>query len=191
VPWISFEHNGHAALGGIDERKRILALARRLCQICGERLDARMYLLVRPRDVRAGYTTEPALHPECHGYSTRACPMLSGDMTHHHRSPLLATHPAGRPCGDPACPCKRKPRPPADQSARAGAPAEDWDGWMIDPPNYRLRHHPSSGALLGLDLDDITPLKIRPVRRVPRPDVEEAVASLRLVLDLLTPKGDT
>ncbi|CAM5730760.1 MULTISPECIES: cell envelope biogenesis protein OmpA [Streptomyces] len=178
VPWITLEHNGHVVFGAIDSRKRYLALTRRLCQICGQRLGDRIYLLVRPMDVDAGYIAEPAVHPECLRYAKQHCPMLNGQASHYRRSPLLAAHPAGRPCSDSHCPC-----PDTNSSgheARSGQPADDWDAWLITPANYRLKTG-SQDDLLGLDLD-ISVLKIRPIRRNRHVDIDE---KLDLIWQLL------
>jgi hypothetical protein len=105
VPWITLIHNGHPILGVVDERRRRAALTHGLCQICGQPLHDRAYLLVRPQDLRTGHVTEPALHPICLRYSERACPMLDGRMRQHRTSWALATHPAGRVCDTPSCPC--------------------------------------------------------------------------------------
>ncbi|SEB60064.1 cell envelope biogenesis protein OmpA [Streptomyces melanosporofaciens] len=185
MPWITLEHNGQVVFGAIDHRKRYLALTRRMCQICGQRLADRIYLLVRPMDVDAGYIAEPAVHPECLGYAKQHCPMLNGQASHYRRSSLLATHPAGRPCSDPDCPCPDTES--SDHDARSGQPADDWDAWMITPANYRLKAGPQ-GDLLGLDLD-ISVLKIRPIRRSRHVDLDKELCLMRQLLGL-PPRGD-
>jgi hypothetical protein len=76
APWISFQHGGHVAFGVFDPARRDRVLSHGLCQICGQPLEERVCLVVRPMDVRAGYVAEPALHPECLAYSRKQCPML-------------------------------------------------------------------------------------------------------------------
>ncbi|MFE8018254.1 cell envelope biogenesis protein OmpA [Streptomyces antibioticus] len=137
VPYVTLVHGGHAAFGTLDADKTINAFRRRLCQICGQPLDERCYLLVRPADVVKECSPEPALHPECLPYTAEHCPMLNGSRTHYRRSPVLASHPAGRPCTDPSCPCPDR-SPDDGHSARSGSPADRYEAWMIHTVNYRL-----------------------------------------------------
>lgn len=74
VPWVSLIHGGHAAFGSLDTDRARTAFLRRLCQICGQFLDERCYLIVRPADA-ARHSPEPALHPECLPYAAAHCPM--------------------------------------------------------------------------------------------------------------------
>ncbi|WP_181786140.1 hypothetical protein [Streptomyces phytophilus] len=104
--------------------------------------------------------------------------MLNGAMSHYRRSPVLPAHPAGRQDGDSAGVCPQAT--PDDHAIRAGAPADNWDAWMITRDSYRLKTSPE-GELLGLDLD-VHVLKKRPVRRNP-PRAEEALELLRHLLD--------
>ncbi|MCX5215652.1 cell envelope biogenesis protein OmpA [Kitasatospora sp. NBC_00240] len=170
VPWITFEHGGHAAFGTVDERKRIVALINRLCQVCGQRLENRIFLVVRPSDVRLGHAFEPGVHPECLPYSEQHCPMLNGAATTYRQRSVMTTHPAGRPCNDPSCPCSSV-KPAQDDEFRVGQPADDFDGWMIDAQDYQVMWDPQDKERpLGLDLD-VPVLRMRPIRRNPRPDL--------------------
>ncbi|MBV9026204.1 MAG: cell envelope biogenesis protein OmpA [Streptomycetaceae bacterium] len=178
VPWISYEHGGRAAFGSLDPIRRAKAFLHRLCQVCGERLEERICLVVRPMDVREGVAPEPGLHPECLAYSKKQCPMLNGGAATYRRTPVSAKHPAGRPCDDPACPC---PKITSDDAhhLRAGRPADDFDAWMIAAAHYRLKTDPANpNHLLGIDLN-VPVLRVRPIRKNPRPDAEELLATLR------------
>jgi hypothetical protein len=154
VPYVTLIHDGHAAFGVLDADRTLDAFRRRLCQICAQRLDERCYLLVRPADVVKGCSPEPALHPECLPYTAAHCPMLNGTATHYRHSPVLASHPAGRPCTDPSCLCP--PRSPDDgHTARSGRPADRYEAWMIRTHDYRLvpladRPDVPSGISLGV-----------------------------------------
>ncbi|MFC8372771.1 hypothetical protein ACFUIT_33240 [Streptomyces sp. NPDC057239] len=119
VPWVSLIHGGHAAFGSLDADRARTAFLRRLCQICGQLLDERCYLIVRPADAARGHSPEPALNPECLPYAAAHCPLLNGTATHYRHRPVLATHPAGRPCTDPSCPCPS--RSPTKATPRAAA----------------------------------------------------------------------
>ncbi|MFI8221304.1 cell envelope biogenesis protein OmpA [Streptomyces sp. NPDC085932] len=137
VPWVSLIHGGHAAFGSLDADRARTAFLRRLCQICGQHLNERCYLVVRPADAARGHAPEPALHPECLPYTAAHCPMLNGTATHYRRSSVLATHPAGRPCTDPACPCPAR-TPDEGHTARSGRPADRYEAWMIHTSSYRI-----------------------------------------------------
>ncbi|MFJ8142636.1 cell envelope biogenesis protein OmpA [Streptomyces sp. NPDC096013] len=137
VPYVTLIHGGHVAFGVLDADRALTALRRRLCQICAQQINERCFLLVRPADVVKGCSPEPALHPECLPYTAEHCPMLNGTRAHYRRSPVLATHPAGRPCTDPACLCKPR-SPDAGHSLRGGSPADRYEAWMIHANNYRL-----------------------------------------------------
>jgi hypothetical protein len=137
VPWVSLIHGGHAAFGSLDADRARTAFLRRLCQICGQPLDERCFLIVRPADVIKGCSPEPALHPECLPYTAAHCPMLNGTATHYRSSSVLASHPAGRACTDPSCPCPSR-SPDEGHTARSGSPADRYEAWMIHTRNYRL-----------------------------------------------------
>jgi len=152
VPWVSLIHNGHAAFGSLDAERALRAYRDRLCQICGHELDERCFLIVRPADQARGYSPEPALHPECLPYSAAHCPMLNGAATHYRRHPVLAGHPAGRPCTDPSCPCPSR-GPDAGHTARSGSPADRYEAWMISTADYRLVVQPDTpGVPAGISL---------------------------------------
>ncbi|MFD7708613.1 cell envelope biogenesis protein OmpA [Streptomyces sp. NPDC059786] len=137
VPYVSLVHGGHAAFGSLDADRARQAFLHRLCQTCGQPLDERCFLIVRPADVSRGVSPEPALHPECLPYAAAHCPMLNGTATHYRQRPVLASHPAGRPCTDASCLCP--PRAPNEShTARSGSPADRYEAWMIHTRNYRL-----------------------------------------------------
>ncbi|MEU9370429.1 hypothetical protein AB0D71_38335 [Streptomyces avermitilis] len=96
VPYVSLIHGGHATFGSLDAERARTAFVRRLCQICGERLEERCFLIVRPADVVRGISPEPALHPECLPYTAAHCPMLNGAVT-HYRSRVSLPVPLTRP----------------------------------------------------------------------------------------------
>ncbi|TLQ39278.1 cell envelope biogenesis protein OmpA [Streptomyces marianii] len=188
VPFISYAHGGHALFGSVNPLRRAEALLCRLCQICGHRLEERFCLAVRPMDVRAGAAPEPGLHPECLAYSTAACPMLNGAVSEYRSTSATTSHPAGRPCGDPSCPCPRIASD-AQHEIRSGRPADDWDSWMIRGSHYRLKRDPDRphllGGLLGVDLD-VPVLRVRPLRRTPSPRLDRTQADqLRAALRAL------
>ncbi|MFF8932264.1 cell envelope biogenesis protein OmpA [Streptomyces longwoodensis] len=153
VPYVTLIHDGHAAFGVLDADKAHAAFRRRLCQICGQPLDERCFLLVRPADAAEGRSPEPALHPECLPYAAAHCPMLNGTRTHYRRSPVLASHPAGRPCSEPSCRCLSGTTDEG-HTARSGSPADRYEAWMIHTRNYRLLSPPDRPDVpSGISLD--------------------------------------
>ncbi|MFF9171850.1 MULTISPECIES: cell envelope biogenesis protein OmpA [unclassified Streptomyces] len=172
VPYVSLIHGGHAAFGSLDADRARTAFLHRLCQICGERLDARCFLIVRPADVSRGCSPEPALHPECLPYAAAHCPMLNGTATHYRQLPVLATHPAGRPCTDPCCPCPSL-SPDEGHTARSGTPADRFEAWMIDTRTYRLVLPPARSEVpSGISLD-VPVLRRRVLRTAQLTDEQE------------------
>jgi hypothetical protein len=110
VPYVSLIPGGHAAFGTLDADRARTAFLPHLCQVCRHPLDERCFLIVRPADIARGHSPEPALHPECLPCTAATCPMLNGQATHYRQNSVLASHPAGRPCTDPSCPCPSRPR---------------------------------------------------------------------------------
>jgi hypothetical protein len=153
VPYVTLIHDGHAAFGVLDADKARAAFRRLLCQICEQPLGERCFLLVRPADVVEGCSPEPALHPECLPYTAAHCPMLNGTRTHYRRSPVLASHPAGRPCSDPSCLCLSRTTDEG-HAAHSGSPADRYEAWMIHTRNYRLVSLPDRPDVpSGISLD--------------------------------------
>ncbi|MFD7861574.1 hypothetical protein [Streptomyces sp. NPDC059783] len=69
--------------------------------------------------------------------------MLNGHATHHRQHSVLASHPAGRPCTDPSCPCPSR-TPDNGHAARNGRPADRYEAWMIDTRHYQLVPDPDT-----------------------------------------------
>ncbi|MGW3335759.1 cell envelope biogenesis protein OmpA [Streptomyces rubiginosohelvolus] len=153
VPYVSLIHGGHAAFGTLDADRARTAFHHHLCQICRQPLDERCWLIVRPADIARGHSPEPALHPECLPYTAATCPMLNGTATHYRKRSVLTSHPAGRPCTDPSCPCPSR-KPDDGHAARSGRPADRYDAWMIDTRHYQLVPHPAApNAPAGISLN--------------------------------------
>lgn len=183
VPYVSLIHGGHAAFGSLDAERARTALMQRLCQICGEPLEERCFLIVRPADVVRGLSPEPALHPECLPYTAAHCPMFNGTATHYRSRSVLAGHPAGRPCTDPSCLCPSR-SPDEGHTARSGAPADRYAAWMIHTRNYRLTGPDDQpGVVSGISID-VPVLRRRVLRNATLPpEQEDLLTLLRAVLD--------
>ncbi|MFE7077110.1 cell envelope biogenesis protein OmpA [Streptomyces sp. NPDC057620] len=183
VPYVSLVHGGHAVFGSLDAERARTAFVRRLCQICGQPLQERCFLIVRPSDAERGISPEPALHPECLPYAAAHCPMLNGTATHYRSRAVLAEHPAGRPCTDPSCPCPSR-APDEGHSARRGAPADRFEAWMIHTRHYRLiGPEDRPGTVVGISLN-VHVLRRRLLRTATlSPLQEDLLTLLRSVLD--------
>jgi len=160
VPWVVAHHaDGTPVLGFLDPRRQAACLARRLCQACGQALGSPLVLMVRARDVLAGYVNEPALHPECAAYSAASCPMLSGMMARYRSVPRPARQ---ERCGDSSCGCSGWTMS-GDRELRAGRPREAFAAVWIDQTQYQAFEGPAVGTPLRLALRDARVLKVRPV----------------------------
>lgn len=162
VPYISITTgDGTAHLGQTRTKAVAECIVYRWCQICGRPLDRSrpLLFLATQQCIDEGFSTEPALHPECAAYSIKACPMVAGRM------PTYAKHQtdlAGKPCPDPGCDCGGiVPGLPG----RAGQTAPKWfRAWYRD---YAIA---VADEALGLVVGNVTgcgllgePVKIRPV----------------------------
>lgn len=149
VPWVTPRTaDGRFLLGAVDATKTHTAVHRRLCGVCGRALDRRLVLLIRESDLPRSASTEPALHPLCAAYTTTACPMVTGRLSHYrtraHKIDEDAVH-------------------GADIDHRLGAPAEAWHAvWLTRYDVVTLHGHPAVCYLLT------PPLRIRPVSTTPQ-----------------------
>lgn len=149
VPWNTVRTaDGRHLLGAVDRDRNDHALRARLCGVCGHPLDRPLVTLLRLSDFRHQATTEPALHPVCAAYTTRACPMLAGRLSHHRTSP---------PRLDPTM------QPGTDAEARRGAPSEPWFSVWLSTYQLGTVHGHLAASYAGT-----TPLRVRPITwRVP------------------------
>jgi hypothetical protein len=161
VPWISIHHgDGRYVLGAVHHTRVEQCFIHRLCQIDGQPLGDTSVFLMRQRDLDRRMSSEPAMHPECAAYSIRACPMLTGAMSHYRSTPHAVD---GKPCPDPGCECAGWV-PSPDAGRRAGQPAEAYFSvWARDwlPAADEKTHRVTAAVLLG------DPLKVRPIPTTP------------------------
>ncbi|WP_239313062.1 hypothetical protein [Frankia sp. Cj3] len=144
VPWITPRTgNGRHLFGAVDGNRKDHALLGRLCGVCGRRLDERLVLLLRLSDLPRRCTAEPALDPICLAYTAAACPMLGGRLDHYRTTPQAL---------DPTM------APPADSSARRGAPAEPWFTVWLRSYKVIADHGTIAASYAGS-----TPMRIRPL----------------------------
>lgn len=159
VPWISVQHrDGRAALGAVHGSRVDTCLMGRRCQTCGGLLGDRLVLFARPRDFARGYVAEPGMHPDCAAYSAKACPMVNGSMGRYRAS---RHNVEGKPCGEQGCDCPGWVS--ADnQDARLAGGAEAWFAVWLRLSDYGLATD-EKGALLGIAVTQVKPLKVRPL----------------------------
>ncbi|WP_067474209.1 hypothetical protein [Nocardia amamiensis] len=167
VPHVTLAHRDRTrpVWGKLDQRRLRDTLSRRLCQICGQPLDDRVVLYIRPADHLRGIAPEPGVHPECGHYSRLACPMLAGrqDRYNPHPPEKFAR------CEDPACPCWRWQANERDsrEAPREGQPADAWYEVWIPISDYTAVHDPGTDTtppVTGIKLRGAKLLKIRKVR---------------------------
>ncbi|TDC02659.1 hypothetical protein E1091_00210 [Micromonospora fluostatini] len=150
VPWITLvTPDGRVRFGVVNARRQQAAILGRLCQICGQALEARIVLAMRAVDLRRHLAPEPGQHPECAGYSVRACPMLSGRLNQYRSNPAPVDPAVGTTVGD-------------SERGRAGQPAEPWS--LVWVSGYRATTDPENGLPAVLVLPWQV-LRVRPIRQ--------------------------
>ncbi|MGQ4616291.1 hypothetical protein [Nocardia sp. R7R-8] len=167
VPYITLAHRDRTrpVWGKLDHQRLSQTWSRTLCQVCGQPLEDRVVLYIRPADYLRGIAPEPGVHPECGHYSRQACPMLAGRQTRYN------PHPPEKftRCDDPTCACgrwqanERDPR----EAPREGQPADAWYEVWIAISDYTVVHDPgtdTTSPVVGVDLRGVELLKIRKVR---------------------------
>ena len=74
-----------------DMDRWLECIERKLCAICGERLDYWVWYLGGPSCVEGSVYFDPAMHEECCFYSASACPFLLGERGYSKR-PIIVPH---------------------------------------------------------------------------------------------------
>jgi hypothetical protein len=163
-PWV----NVVLADGGTDFRQTHgsnwrNAWLNRLCQVDGQKLTTPMVFLGGPNQVaEGGFFDEPPLHPECAAYASKACPMISGRMSHYRGTPSATEGRRGQVCPDPGCDCRGylaseqvldgkgglTVRPADERPAPVGEPAHAW--FAVYARSYRLAMTPEGRVLGGV-----------------------------------------
>lgn len=83
VPYITHQdpRTGRYKFGVNDVDLTVRAIVGRLCGMCGKQLDELKVLFAADENFPTLATPEPAMHPWCAWYASRACPMLNGSMS--------------------------------------------------------------------------------------------------------------
>lgn len=96
VPWFTPWVNGKPEFWAMDGEKLHLAVACRLCWVCGEVLATEKVFVIGPMCAVNRISAEPPSHRECAEFSARACPFLSRPhMTRRCADDLPHVKPAG------------------------------------------------------------------------------------------------
>jgi hypothetical protein len=167
-PWVNVE----LADGGIDFRgqhrtRAEQAITQRLCQVCGTKLwpasqlRQPIVLLGGPDQLQTLMFGEPPLHTECAAYTSRACPMIAGRMTHYPDRPRVMQGARGAVCPLPGCDCGGWVNHDTTPE-NAGQPAVPWYAVYTTAYTWARDQH---GTLLALT----APTAVRAVRLVSRP----------------------
>jgi hypothetical protein len=90
VPWFVAEINGVYDFRIVDAPKRIEAIKKNLCWICGERLGASLAFNIGPMCAINRVTSEPPAHRECAVWAAKACPFLTQQQTKRRGNDLPA-----------------------------------------------------------------------------------------------------
>lgn len=78
IPWfVARLEDGSRDFRVADPMKRIIAVKRSLCWLCGEPLGVNKAFVIGPMCVVNRVTSEPPCHLECAGYAAQACPFLA------------------------------------------------------------------------------------------------------------------
>ncbi|WP_157125009.1 hypothetical protein, partial [Nocardia pseudovaccinii] len=175
VPYITLAHRDRSqpVWGALDPVRRLHALTRKLCQVCGETLQIygepfgdRVVLYLRPSDYLRGIAVEPGVHQECGHYSQRACPTLHGRSTRYNPSSLGERLTR---CDDLECGCARwtVTETPPTTPTREGQPAEAWYQAWLALSDYTIVSDPGNDNVapaLGVDIRNARLLKLRKIR---------------------------
>jgi hypothetical protein len=164
APWINLRlRDGGVDFRGQHRSRAEKAITGALCQVDGQPLDAeRAVLLGTDEHLRSLCFAEPPLHPECAAYTSRACPMVAGRMTHHPTRPQISEGPRGQGCYDPACDCACWIHPNPTKGSEQPRPAQPW--WAVYVRAY-MAVRDDNGVLLAVATPDV----VRGVRLVSTP----------------------
>jgi hypothetical protein len=97
VPWFVAWIDGSPDHRIADADKRIQAIRRRLCWVCGKPLGAYLSFLIGPMCAVNRVTAEPPSHRDCATFSARVCPFLTTPRMRRRETgiPDEVTNPGG------------------------------------------------------------------------------------------------
>lgn len=159
APWINLP----LADGGVDFRRHHrrlmeLALQRGLCQVCGTRLGSPIVLLGGPEALNQLLFGEPPLHPECALYTTKACPIVAGELTKHPVGPSVSQGKRGKVCPTPGCDCAGWVPSTAQDAVDEPKATRPW--YAVYATDYAIALRPD-GSVFGAMLSPGQVLRVR------------------------------
>jgi hypothetical protein len=89
VPWFVDWINGKPEFRAMDKRKYVQAIQKRLCWVCGGKLETRFAFVAGPMCGINRTSSEPPSHLECARWSARNCPFLSNPNMVRRQDELL------------------------------------------------------------------------------------------------------
>lgn len=127
VPWFVPHVNGVWEYRAMDPRRLVEALRRRLCWVCGQRMNGpTASFVVGPMCVVNRVSAEPPSHRDCAEAATRLCPFLS-NPTKRRRLGGLPEHTDG-----PGIAIKRNPGVTAIYVSRTYSPVRVHNGVLMN-----------------------------------------------------------
>lgn len=88
VPWFVYTTAAGPDHRIVDQSKIPIAVANRLCWICGQPLGKTFTFAIGPMCAVNRVSSEPPSHDECARYAVQACPFLSRPEAHRRRAGL-------------------------------------------------------------------------------------------------------
>lgn len=160
IPYI----NVRLADGGVDFRRQHTArmveiLENGWCQVCATPLQRPLVLLGGSTSLKQLLFPEPPLHPECAVYTTKACPMVAGEVTEARSGPSVAEGKRGEKCFEPGCDCD------GWVNNTGEGPVEPHTWFAVYARNFRIAYDTGGKPLGAL----VFPDEVLVVRKVSEP----------------------
>lgn len=173
VPWVSVQlGDGTYDFGNMHNARASICFLQSRCQIDGELIAPQpLVFFVSEIGLEDMTTQEPPVHPECAGYSRRACPMVAGQMKRYRRTPSRAHGSPGATCFLPGCDCAGWAPTSGQGESNAGKPAVRWymvwcREFAVTVPDEETGKLLAAGRLptgVSIGAKILSPLKVRPV----------------------------
>jgi len=87
IPWFVGEVDGKRDFRVANQAKRVLAVKKSLCWICGDKLGRHLAFVIGPMCAVNRNTSEPPSHRECAIFAAMACPFLILPKSDYRKPP--------------------------------------------------------------------------------------------------------